>query len=95
MRNAAVTGPYMHNGVFKTLEEVVDFYDAGGGAGKGLNVPNQTLSSDSVKLTVKEKTELIHFIKSLTEDIPDQKAPVSLPQSRRKELNGRKPGGEY
>ena len=34
IRNAAFTKPYMHNGVFKTLEEVIDFYDAGGGEEK-------------------------------------------------------------
>jgi cytochrome c peroxidase len=31
LRNAALTAPYMHNGVLATLEEVVAFYDAGGG----------------------------------------------------------------
>src|SRR5262249_2551074 len=42
LRNVAVTGPYMHNGVFRTLDEVIDFYDRGGGAGIGLDVQNQT-----------------------------------------------------
>lgn len=35
IRNAARTAPYMHNGVFRTLREVIDFYDGGGGAGHG------------------------------------------------------------
>ena len=34
IRNAQYTKPYMHNGVFKTLDEVIDFYDVGGGLGK-------------------------------------------------------------
>jgi cytochrome c peroxidase len=51
IRNAEFTKPYMHNGVFKTLEELIDFYDTGGGAGHKLVVPNQTLSSDSLKLS--------------------------------------------
>jgi cytochrome c peroxidase len=33
----------MHNGVYRTLEEV-DFYDRGGGAGLGFDLPNQILS---------------------------------------------------
>ena len=41
IRNAEYTKPYMHNGVFSTLEQVVDFYDAGGGIGKGLKVNNR------------------------------------------------------
>jgi cytochrome c peroxidase len=65
VRNTAQTAPYMHNGVFKTLNEVIDFYNKGGGAGIGLKVPNQTLSTDKLNLTLKERRELIAFIKSL------------------------------
>ncbi|MES2427716.1 MAG: cytochrome c peroxidase [Bacteroidota bacterium] len=65
VRNTAQTAPYMHNGVFKTLDEVIDFYNKGGGAGIGLKVPNQTLSTDKLNLTLKERRELIAFIKSL------------------------------
>jgi cytochrome c peroxidase len=65
VRNATQTAPYMHNGVFANLEEVIDFYDKGGGAGMGLNVPNQTLSIEPLRLSAKEKRELIAFIKSL------------------------------
>jgi cytochrome c peroxidase len=31
----------MHNGVYRTLEEVVDFYDRGGGAGIGIGCPTR------------------------------------------------------
>jgi cytochrome c peroxidase len=65
VRNTAQTAPYMHNGVFKTLDEVIDFYNKGGGTGIGLKVPNQTLSADKLNLTLKERRELIAFIKSL------------------------------
>jgi cytochrome c peroxidase len=95
VRNAAYTKPYMHNGVFRTLEEVIDFYDAGGGAGRGLNISNQTLSSDSLKLTKNEKKCIIAFINSLNEEFPLQVPPVKLPVSRNKELNSRIVGGEY
>jgi cytochrome c peroxidase len=65
VRNTSHTAPYMHNGVFKSMDEVIDFYNKGGGAGMGLKVPNQTLSADALQLSPKEKTELIDFIKSL------------------------------
>jgi cytochrome c peroxidase len=65
VRNASLTAPYMHNGVFSTLKEVMDFYNKGGGIGMGIHVPNQTLSSDKLNLSEKEMDALIAFIKSL------------------------------
>jgi cytochrome c peroxidase len=93
VRNAAHTAPYMHNGVFTTLSEVIDFYDGGGGAGHHLNVPNQTLSSDSLHLTPQDKNLLIHFIQSLDEKIEFEAPPTKLPQSSIATLNRRKVGG--
>ena len=95
IRNAVYTKPYMHNGVFRSLEEVIDFYDVGGGQGKKLIVDNQTLAVDSLHLTRSEKKELLAFMYSLNEDILFEEAPASLPPSTDKALNNRKPGGEY
>lgn len=95
IRNIAFTKPYMHNGSFKTLEEVIDFYDAGGGAGKGIVVSNQTLSADSLRLTKQEKKQLVAFLNALTENIPFETPPQNLPLSKNKTLNRRKVGGEY
>lgn len=67
IRNIAVTAPYMHNGVFKTLEEVIDFYDGGGGSGLGFNLSNQTLPGDKLHLTPLQKKQLIAFMKTLTD----------------------------
>ena len=67
IRNVALTAPYMHNGVYKTLEEVVEFYDRGGGQGLGLDVPNQTLSADLLHLTSQEKADIVNFMKALTD----------------------------
>ena len=53
VRNASLTAPYMHNGVFSTLEQVIDFYNKGGGAGLGINIENQTLPFDSLSLSRK------------------------------------------
>ena len=65
LRRISQTAPYMHNGVFKTLAEVVDFYDKGGGTGLGLLVDNQTLPSERLHLTTTEKRALVAFMKSL------------------------------
>ncbi|HEU4791567.1 MAG TPA: cytochrome c peroxidase [Flavobacterium sp.] len=67
IRNIVLTAPYMHNGVFKTLEEVIDFYDGGGGSGLGFNLSNQTLPGDKLNLTPLEKKQLIAFMKTLTD----------------------------
>ncbi|MBF4472089.1 cytochrome-c peroxidase [Flavobacterium sp. HJJ] len=67
LRNVGITAPYMHNGVFSTLEEVIDFYNKGGGAGLGISVKNQTLPSDKLELTPKEAKALVSFMKTLTD----------------------------
>ncbi len=67
IRNAARTAPYMHNGVFATLRAVVDFYDRGGGRGLGYAVTTQTLSSEPLDLSEREKRDLVAFIESLTD----------------------------
>jgi len=83
IRNADKTKPYMHNGAFKTMKQLVDFYDGGGGAGRGLNIPNQTLSADSLHLTNEEKINLMSFISSLNEEIEFDKTPNKLPLSKK------------
>jgi cytochrome c peroxidase len=67
LRNVALTAPYMHNGVYATLEEVVEFYDRGGGLGMGLDVPNQTLPADRLNLTSTEKQALVAFMRAMTD----------------------------
>lgn len=67
LRNVELTAPYMHNGVFKTLEEVIDFYNDGGGNALGFNLPNQTLPEDKLNLTDLEKKQLIAFVRTLTD----------------------------
>jgi cytochrome c peroxidase len=67
VRNISLTGPYMHNGLFNTLEEVLEFYNLGGGAGMGLEVDNQTLSDKPLGLTKQEITDIIAFMETLTD----------------------------
>jgi cytochrome c peroxidase len=67
VRNVELTGPYMHNGAYQTLEEVVEFYHQGGGNGFGYNIPNQTLPFDSLQLSATEKEDIVLFLKTLTD----------------------------
>lgn len=67
VRNVALTGPYMHNGLFNTLEEVLEFYNLGGGAGMGLDIKNQTLSDVPLNLTKQEIADIITFMETLTD----------------------------
>ena len=61
LRSVTETAPYMHDGAFKTLEEVIDFLDGGGGQ-------NPTLSPlvKPLGLTKDEKADLLVFLKALT-----------------------------
>ena len=66
LRNVAVTAPYMHNGIFTTLEEVVDYYDD-----PKKFVPDPINIDPALqaplKLTAKEKKDLVSFLKTLTD----------------------------
>jgi cytochrome c peroxidase len=85
----------MHNGVFATMEEVIEFYDNGGGKGKGLPVANQTLGEDKLLLSDSEKQALIFFMHTLTENITPDTPPSRLPDSKNKNWNNRVVGGLY
>lgn len=65
LRNVALTAPYMHNGMFRTLEEVVEYYD-----NPARIVPDaigrDTLLARPLGLTAGEKADLVAFMKSLT-----------------------------
>jgi cytochrome c peroxidase len=69
VRNATQTAPYMHNGCFKTLQDVLDFYNQGGGAGIGLVSPEQTLSEKKLHLSRDEIGDIIAFIGSLKDNL--------------------------
>lgn len=71
LRNIMLTMPYMHDGSLKTLEEVVDLYDQGGGSAR-----NKSDLVLKLNLTEQEKSDLVAFLKTLTGKIPQ----VSRPQ---------------
>lgn len=61
LRNVAVTAPYMHDGSVRTLEEVVEFYDAG-----GRRNPNLDPLVRPIHLAPDEKRALVEFLRGLT-----------------------------
>jgi cytochrome c peroxidase len=74
LRNITVTAPYMHDGSARTLEEVLDHYSAGGRtilkgrkAGVGAANPNKSIFLSGFNATDEERTDLIEFLKSLTD----------------------------
>lgn len=66
LRNVAVTAPYMHNGMFKTLEEVLNYYNS-----PDWFIENSVNRDDAFKtplrLTAQEKKDIIAFLKTLTD----------------------------
>ncbi len=83
LRNIALTAPYMHNGRFLTLEDVVNFYAGGGGHGSGMDVKNIDDKIRRFAITSQERNDLIAFLHALTDEsnlpeFPD-KVPSGLP----------------
>jgi len=68
LRNISLTAPYMHDGRFSSLEEVVDFYNSGINSNPNLH-PTLTSNGAAKKMnfTELEKTQLIQFLESLTD----------------------------
>lgn len=80
LRNVELTGPYMHNGGMKDLREVIEFYDRAG------NVTNRHHFASLViprSLTEREKTDLMAFLISLTDErVRWERAPFDHPEIR-------------
>jgi cytochrome c peroxidase len=60
LRNVTLTAPYMHNGAYASLDDVMRLYENGGG-----HVANQTLGPDSLHLSASERREVIAFLGAL------------------------------
>lgn len=74
LRNVEVTGPYMHDGSIETLEQVLEFYAAGGRnitsgphAGDGRANPNKNDFINQIALTAGDRADLLAFLKTLTD----------------------------
>ncbi len=62
LRNIEITAPYMHDGRFKTLEEVLDHYNSGGHFAQNIDPLIRPLS-----LSEKQKANIIKFLKTMTD----------------------------
>jgi cytochrome c peroxidase len=65
LRNVEVSGPYMHDGRFATLEEVIEHYNSGIKRSPTLSLSIK--NPDGLFLTEQEKSDLLAFLKSLTD----------------------------
>jgi hypothetical protein len=72
LRNVARTAPYMHDGRFKTLAQVVDFYDRGGDVPGDDVYPLRPLG-----LTRGERADLVAFLESLNSSLPRVTIPAT------------------
>ncbi|MBT3640518.1 MAG: photosynthetic protein synthase I [Acidiferrobacteraceae bacterium] len=74
LRETVYTAPYMHNGVLQTLEEVVEFYAAGGGH-------DDPLATELVPLDLNgsEQAQLVAFLRSLSSPTAPTAEKVSIP----------------
>lgn len=96
VRNSELTAPYMHNGVYSDLKQVVDFYKKGGGEGLKYKVPNQTLPFDSLQLSDREQEDIILFLRTLTDTSGLVQRPFQLPKFETSPgWNSRVWGGKY
>jgi len=66
LRNVAVTAPYMHDGSVASLQQVIEFY-AAGGRGAGINNPFKSPFVKGFELSEQDKQDLLAFLHSLTD----------------------------
>ena len=83
LRNIAVTAPYMHDGRFKTLDEVIDFYSEGLQISPYVHPLMHKINDGGAMLTPLQKQQLKAFLNTLTDDDfltnPNYAKPTSLP----------------
>ena len=79
LRNLELRAPYMHNGRFSTIEEVVEFYNRGG----DFNAPNKDPRVRPLNLTVQQRADLVAFLKR---PLTDSRVAPELPPFDRPEL---------
>ncbi len=69
LRNIALTAPYMHDGRFTTLDEVIDFYSEGVQYSEHISPLMHHVMQGGVQLTPQEKQQLKAFLNTLTDDL--------------------------
>ncbi|WP_246028172.1 cytochrome c peroxidase [Leptospira fletcheri] len=98
LRNVAVSAPYMHDGSVSTLREVLDLFDSGGRNirhgvffGDGRKNPNKDPRIRPLGLAEAQKSDLLEFLRSLTDDCfltdPSLSDPEEMPPTQPKHCN--------
>jgi cytochrome c peroxidase len=84
LRNIGITAPYMHDGRFKTLNEVLDFYSEGVNQSYNIDSKMEFAHQGGAKLTSDQKEKIISFLLTLTDSVfitnPEFSNPFSLNQ---------------
>lgn len=87
LRNIELTGPYMHDGRFQTLEEVIDFYSEGVQWSPYVHPLMHHVSDGGIHLLPSEKADLIAFLKTLRDESfltnPAYSKPLTFPDGSR------------
>ena len=84
LRNLAFTAPYMHSGIFATLEDVLDFYDDVDdrrGRDRNVNVSREQLDPLLRRLrgVDDDDIDLLAFLRALSDDSFDRTIPARVP----------------
>ena len=90
LRNLTMTAPYMHNGEFNSLQEVLRFYDRNNNNAQNNNVPDNQLDPELRNLgnlNGGQQADIIVFLNSLTDNNFDRSVPIAVP-------SGLNPGGD-
>jgi len=85
IRNVTMTAPFMHDGSSATLEDVVEFYDRGGGDG-----PIKDKLIFKLSLSIQEKADLVAFLKTLTGTLPHVEVPQMYADARASKHGGKR-----
>ena len=80
LRNVELTGPYMHNGSMKTLDEVIEFYTRGGNI-RNDAIQSNILEAGELQVNPQSRADLIAFLKLLTDErVRNEQAPFDHPE---------------
>jgi cytochrome c peroxidase len=69
LRNVGITAPYMHDGRFQTLEQVVNHYNQGIRSSSTVDPTVENTRESGLFLTPQDKTDLVNFLHTLTDEV--------------------------
>ena len=84
LRNISLTAPYMHNGAFESLNQVLNFYNVisrGNGNSRNINVPINQIANEARNLNLNNNqiNNIVQFLGTLTDTAFDKTFPIAVP----------------